>query len=750
MAFNSSSVNTTFTGSKVDSVLVDSGEDFLSVFPGSLRLGQVNNISSVGALTLSSSGTGVLALGSVTNTSSVGAITLTDGSGVTFDVNDYGGGADPTGNDDSTAAIQATINAARAVASASTPVTVLFPAGTYKIIPPATARVTVYKKTAGVWGSALATDISVDQVVDTNFYYQSSAPSGGDGIDGAIWFNKRTGLFYKKTSGVWSAAEKMMDGSGTGWICQYSATDLYPAYKVLPNNADGSDGDYAIMYHMQYDNQGLACFLIEPEDSYITFQGSGVSSTKLLLRCFGDEDPSDYTVNEVTETVLTSRIPGSMRTDFNKGSRNHARGSGFVMKAGSTETITNVKWDGIWMDGGTTANGRGSYYTEFDSAHEWDQGNKGIVFTWDIGTVVGAEVTNCKFTGWRGEILYKGGIANDAEILIQNCTFSDSNASVISVSGNVTVEDCTFDRFLNAFENHAENGQGSIIRRCTMTGDAGDFQASQGIVLIGDSASSFEISNCTITGMTSAAIYGADSLQNGSISDCTITSSPAGIKFNLATTTNLPIGYSNISFTNIDFVDVYACFSVELVTAGQGCTGWVIDGCTCSGAINRFMFCGIQDKTLFDPIIQNCVFTSTLGPFRLLKEYSNSPPVVPRYSNVTYTTVADEEFRNASPGVFIDVTPSGPTIRTSVVVNVTDYQLVPERFFLNESIRIENRSFSSIPMLSNSAWNTWLSTVSIPGKVETVPDSGIYTNGEYAVLTVNSGGKFEVTSSGSL
>lgn len=736
MPFISSNVSVTFSDTnKVDSNLVDSGEDFLSVFPGSLVLGQVDNVSSIGALTLESSGSGVLTLSAVTNSSSVGGLTLTDGSGVTFSVADYGGGADPTGVADSTAAIQATINAARAVASVSTPVTVLFPAGTYKIIPPGTARVTVYKKTVGVWGSALATDISTDQVVDTNFYYQSAAPESGDGIDGAVWFNKRTGLFYKKTSGTWGAAEKMMDGAGTGWICQYSATDLYPTYKVTPDNADGSDGDYAVMYRMQYDNQGLACFLIEPEDSYITFQGSGVGSTKLLLRCFSDEDPADYTVDEATETVLTSRIPGSMRTDFNKGSRNHARGSAFVMKAGSTETITNVKWDGIWFEGGTTANGRGSYYTEFDSAHEWDQAHKGIVFTWDIGTVVGAEVTNCKFTGWRGENLYKGGIANDAEITIQNCTFSDSNASVISVSGNVTVEDCTFARFLNAFENHAESGQGSIIRRCTMTGNAGDFQASNGIVLIGDTASSFEIDSCTITGMTSAAIYGAESLHNGTISNCTLSSSQAGIKFNLATTTNLSPGYSDINFTNIDFVDTYACFSIELVTAGTGSTGWVIDGCTCSGNVNRFLLCGIQDKDNFDPIIQNCTIASTANAFNLLKPYANVPPVVPKYSGNTYTPPGTEEIRNASPGVFIDTTPSGPIIDTPTIVNVTDYQLVPERFFIGESIRINNRSGTALPMAADASWNNWSSAVSV-------------LSGGYAILTVNANGKFDFTSSG--
>lgn len=618
MPFISSNVSVTFSDTnKVDSNLVDSGEDFLSVFPGSLVLGQVDNVSSIGALTLESSGSGVLTLSAVTNSSSVGGLTLTDGSGVTFSVADYGGGADPTGVADSTAAIQATIDAASAVASVSTPATVLFPPGTYKIIPPGRARATIYRKTSGVWGSALATDINTDQVVDTNFHYMSATPTSGDGADGDVAFNSRKGLFYKKAAGSWSLTGKMMDGSGDGWICQYSATDLYPAYKVIPDNAEGQDGDFAVMYRMQFDNQGLACFLVKPENSYITFQGSGVGSTKLLLRCFSDEDPAGYTVDVPTKTVLTSRIPGSMRTDYNKGSYNHARGSAFVMKALSTETITNVKWDGIWIEGGTVANGGHGYYTEYDSAHEWDQGNKGIVFTWDQGTIVGAEVTNCKLTGFRGEVLYKGG-ANSAQVLIEDTEISESNGSAVSISGTTTMNRCTITNSYNGVENFCLGTQSVSINDCTIDLDAGTWRGEFGIVYLGVTTASMTVDGCEIGGAVFSDIFLADAAENVTIQNCILRDAQWGIYayYQNQYGKGLPINFSNVTISGNNFKASARNMSHPIYVANQGsvpAANWVVDSNTLTEVgywIGHFIRDRIDGQSNHDITVSNSDLTA--------------------------------------------------------------------------------------------------------------------------------------------
>jgi hypothetical protein len=439
-----------------------------------------------------------------------------------FDVTDYG--ADSTGIEDSTAAIVAALDAAGAVASAESPQVVYFPNGDYKMISPGRAYVTVYRKAAGAWGSSLVTDASTDQVVDTNFHLQSTAPESSDGVDGDLWFDATKGLFYKKAAGAWGAAEKIMDGSGTGWIAGYTSTAAYPTHFAVPDNGDGSDGDFAVMFRLVHSITNGCCVMFDPaKHNHVTLMGESRGGATIKHQCWGDEDPDAYTYSGTT--LLTSRIPPSMDTRglaVSTGQPASARGGLFYFSAGLSANYTGINFKWLKLDGGTIASGRNEHYSQFDWAHGWDVTNKAIVYTFggSLGRIVElSTIEECDFVGWRGEVIYKGGIDTAADIRILDCTINGCNASAVSVSGTTLIDGCTIEAVYNGVENFCLNTQSTTITDTTIDCAGDGWQGEHAVAYLGGPSASLTIQNSTLEGGTTSALYLAEGAQNVLVED---------------------------------------------------------------------------------------------------------------------------------------------------------------------------------------------------------------------------------------
>lgn len=110
------------------------------------------------------------------------------------------------------------------------------------------------------------------------------------------------------------------------------------------------------------------------------------------------------------------------------------RGNGFFItpSASAAAPMANVSFEDLDIYGGlpglTSAHG---FPADFDGSG-WDVTHKAI--TWGFGGYSrGLYIRRCEIHGWRGEMIFGGGIQNSIA-LIQDCTLRDGNASLVNMT----------------------------------------------------------------------------------------------------------------------------------------------------------------------------------------------------------------------------------------------------------------------------------------------------------------------------
>jgi hypothetical protein len=242
-------------------------------------------------------------------------------------------------------------------------------------------------------------------------------------------------------------------------------------YKVAPKDENG----YAFPLHF----------------GNLTIEGDGASRTTLNVRAWGMRNPANSILKRggcFTTLGTPAPIDGiTLR--------------GFRATGNAPPTQDAGKWT---MDGHATG---------------WDITHKGLG-VW--GPVTNLVVEDSEWDNWRGEILYSGGGLELGKFTIRRSIVRDSNASAISMGGDVLVEDSDIYNVYNGTECLSMGGhQKLIVRRCVVEINR-DFPNDMkigkfGIVYLGFRESSLLVEDCHIGDTNHGGIFLSESASNVNI-----------------------------------------------------------------------------------------------------------------------------------------------------------------------------------------------------------------------------------------
>ena len=437
-------------------------------------------------------------------------------------------GADPGGQRDSTAAIEAAIEAAGYYAAEDRRHEVVFPEGTYKVMPRGILHLRIWEKRDGEW-SLLA-----DEPEDTrvgNWIISDEEPEASLGGEGDHYLNRTRNRVWRKESGQWLVQGPILLGRGEGW-----RADFFPPIPEDPETL-------WIQYRLRHTNPRRSVLRLTPDANFISIiQEEGAV---IDFRCWGDVDPMDYEVSNAetgeqldmnsraylradgkwwmsddgtataegiataakapgkqAQVVVRTAIPPEKWFPEFSGSENNAHRGNFIVFARDRGDKRDYR--GIWFlnpvwKGNCSFNFKHNWYTLYHDLEEWDINNKGIAFTWGRnGNLYDIRLRGGHISGFRGEQVYAGG-GMVKEITIEGTEISHSNASAISVSGQLTVRDAYLHHVYNGMENytHADYGQFVEISNCRIDLSPGGMF---GVVHIGEPDTRLVIDGLEVTG----------------------------------------------------------------------------------------------------------------------------------------------------------------------------------------------------------------------------------------------------------
>jgi len=543
-----------------------------------------------------------------------------------FDVTTYGAVGD--GSNDDRAAIMAAIDAAgEAAASDGEQKTVFLPAGEYKIVAPGTVHINVYFNVSGSW-SLLGEDVS-DSTAGI-FHIYDSDPDTDTGLEGQRYINRTQNLVYIKTEGQWADESSLIEGSGTLWTAGYED----------PVDGTGSTGQYYIQYVMDTD----PAIILSQSHNNVTIRGAGSGQTKITYRCWGDIAPDDYEVDVNGDIVRTAIPPieptaqGQVRTSrtftiYFKSDGSHSTGT----------NISGIRIEDIEFYGGCPDNGQGERYETFALAiDQWDEQHKGIALGFDHdGDFDGIEITGCKLTSYKGEILYSGG-SRDKEVSITNCEIAISNSSAISIGGQVTIDGCTIHDVVNGTENYNDGGQFTVITNTDI------YDSEYGVVWLGADATAYlTITGCNIQGGLvngEAAVFISEFGQNVTIQNTTLKDSYAGVYlYYLNQGYGVVPNFSNLTLDTVTFEADTANMAYGIYAGNEdniAAGNWQITDCVISEPnsynVQTFLNDKLQDLSTHQVAVSNMDLSNT-KPWR-----SASKGVAPTWVNCTVPAIVTQ------------------------------------------------------------------------------------------------------------
>jgi hypothetical protein len=213
----------------------------------------------------------------------------------------------------------------------------------------------------------------------------------------------------------------------------------------------------------------------------LTIEGDGAHRTTLNFRAWGMKDPAGPILK---------------------------RGGGFTTHL-STQPIDGISLRGFRATGNAPPTRDAGKWWGDDSLTGWDITHKGLGI-W--GWVTNLVVEDCEWDNWRGEVLYSGGGLELGKFTIRRTGVHDSNASAISMGGDVLVENCDIYRVYNGTECMSMGGQQKlVVRQCVIEINRG-FPADMrigtfGIVYLGFRGSSLLVEDCKIGDANESAIF---------------------------------------------------------------------------------------------------------------------------------------------------------------------------------------------------------------------------------------------------
>jgi fibronectin type 3 domain-containing protein len=208
------------------------------------------------------------------------------------------------------------------------------------------------------------------------------------------------------------------------------------------------------------------------------------------------------------------------------------RGGAFRVWNQFGNTIENLRFEGLRITGNTTATGNSAVGGIPSTGDGWDMSHKGIHFNgYGEGAIRNVEIINCHVDHWRGENIYAGGLAT-GNVLIRNTHVYHSNASAISMSAGVIIEDSVIHSCYNAFENFAlKDYQYLEVRRCEVSSSRA-YGGKFGVAYLGTPHAYLIVEDSDFTGFGSGQIYLAEAAYNVVIRNNTFRdASTAGIFF---------------------------------------------------------------------------------------------------------------------------------------------------------------------------------------------------------------------------
>ncbi len=208
----------------------------------------------------------------------------------------------------------------------------------------------------------------------------------------------------------------------------------------------------------------------------LTFSGDGAESTILSFRAWGGRDPAVNMRNRGGAFLIDSRVPG--------------------------QPINNVTFRDLRVSGNTLPTANAGDVGALDG---WDVTHKGIAI---FGPVDGLLVEDTIWDGWRGEMIYSGGGTELGDFTILRSTLFNCNASAISMTGGVTVEDSTIYDVYNAVENFAIGAdQFTAVRRCLIEPNRSISWGKFGIAYLGTRVANLVVTDSTFGRTNEGAVF---------------------------------------------------------------------------------------------------------------------------------------------------------------------------------------------------------------------------------------------------
>ncbi|MGF1448201.1 MAG: right-handed parallel beta-helix repeat-containing protein [Opitutales bacterium] len=226
------------------------------------------------------------------------------------------------------------------------------------------------------------------------------------------------------------------------------------AIKAIENNADGGTIQFSAgTYHCapQTISEGTIFFL---RKSNMTLKGAGRDATTLSMFVYGMRDPDQYFIERKDGKYRVQQV-NNWNNDWEFSHRFH----GFVFSPPAGQNrgeLHNVVLRDMRITGNAEPIDNDRWWSKEERVKYWDISHKGISFGWGSVALYGVLIENIEIDHFRGEIIYKGGVAA-CEAVIRNCKVHGTPSSAISGPAGI-IENCEiYDCYNAAIETYLTN-----------------------------------------------------------------------------------------------------------------------------------------------------------------------------------------------------------------------------------------------------------------------------------------------------
>ncbi|MGY1711347.1 glycosyl hydrolase family 28-related protein [Geodermatophilus sp. SYSU D00758] len=270
--------------------------------------------------------------------------------------------------------------------------------------------------------------------------------------------------------------------------------------------------------------------------SGLTFRGDGRDRSRLVFHAFGGE------VHETSWQVVDGKV---------------FRGAGFFLDGGASAATaqTDIAFEDLSLDGTAHCTHDNDFPADVGTGDGWDLTHKGIWMRNDRA-FDRIRVSRCRVHGWKGEIVYYGGI-DLGRYTVEDCELYDTNGDCNSVTASwlTAVRNTLHTSASAGFEDMLAEGPGGAVyadntmyacdKEALSLGSAGS-QGPWGPIVITRNT----VSDCPRTGFL--LFTSATAVTDNLLTDCAYT--PGWSAIHVRTTTDRPLRDVHIERNRIEAV----------------------------------------------------------------------------------------------------------------------------------------------------------------------------------------------------